>query len=187
MDLSTAIRARRSIKLFTGEAVDQSRVEALLTLATCAPTHHRTQPWRFYACDQATTHLIGQIVSTDPALSAVLDARKATKIRDLLSKVGAMVVITWVRHADPTTDREDLCAAAAAAQNLLLAATDAGLGSFWSTNPGLAHPSTLQRLGVNPDTEGFVGAIWLGTPTEQPEASPRLPLSERLRWVSLRS
>lgn len=186
MDTITAIRTRRTIKLFTGEAIDRPQVESLLELATWAPNHRRSQPWRFHACDQAAVRALGDRLVGDPALATVLEPRKAARIRELLAKVGALVLVTWVRNPDPVVDREDLAATAAAVQNLLLAATAAGLGGFWSTNPGLAHPLVLGRCGIDTEREGFVGAIWLGHPAESPAAPARAGLAERLRWVEPR-
>lgn len=186
MDLATAIRSRRTIKQFTGEALAREQVEVLLELAVWAPNHRRSQPWRFHACDQAAARALGERLATDPALAAVLEPRKAAKIRDLLAQAGALVLTTWVRSPDPVVDREDLAAAAAAVQNLLLAATAVGLGGFWSTNPGLAHPTVLAGCGIDTGREGFLGAIILGRSAESPAAPPRLPLVERLRWVAPR-
>lgn len=183
MDTHTAIATRRSVKMFIGQPLSRQQLEELVTAACWAPTHRMTQPWRFYACDQATTRTLGERLATDPELATVLEPRKAQKARELLSRVGGLVLVTWKRHSDPTIDREDLAATAAAIQNLLLAATAQGLGSFWSTNPGFAHPSTLRWCGADPNQEGFVGAIWLGLPEQTPQAPSRLPIMERLHWV----
>lgn len=184
MDTTTAIRSRRTVKAFTGQALDRAQVEALLELATWAPNHRRSQPWRFHACDQTATRALGERLATDPALATVLEPRKAAKIRDLLHGAGALILVTWVRHPDPVIDREDLAATAAAVQNLLVAATAAGLGSFWSTNPGLAHVSVLGGCGIPIAQLGFVGAIILGYAAESPAAPARTALAERLRWIT---
>ncbi len=183
MDLALAIRSRRTIKQFSGEPLSRGQVEALLGLASWAPNHRRTRPWRFHACDQAAVRSVGERLATDPALAPVLEPRKAAKIRELLAGAGAMVLVTWLRNPDPVIDREDLAATAAAVQNLLLAATDAGLGSFWSTNPGLAHPAILAGCGIDTGAEGFLGAIILGRAAEAPAAPAHPPLADRLRWV----
>ena len=94
-----------------------------------------------------------------------------------------MVVATWERAADPAVDLEEHAAASASVQNLLLAATAQGLGSFWSTNPALGHPETLRWLGIDPDREGALGSLWLGTAAETPAAPLRQPLNTRLRFV----
>ena len=183
MDTITAIATRRSVKIFTGQTLSRIQLEQLVESACWAPTHRMTQPWRFYVCDQIATQALGERLATDAAIASVLEPRKAQKARELLSRVGGLVLVTWKRHQDPAIDQEDLAATAAAIQNLLLAATAQGLGSFWSTNPGFAHPSTLRWCGADPDQEGFVGAIWLGVPEQTPQPPARLPIVERLHWV----
>ena len=44
-----AIRNRRSVfpAQYTGEPVEKETIEQLLELANWAPTHKKTQPWRF--------------------------------------------------------------------------------------------------------------------------------------------
>ena len=47
MDVETAIRTRRTHKAFGPEPVDPETVLALVDLATHAPNHRLTNPWRF--------------------------------------------------------------------------------------------------------------------------------------------
>jgi hypothetical protein len=52
--LASAIRARRSIfpKDFTGDIVSHDSIMAMLEAANWAPTHGRTEPWRFVVLGQ---------------------------------------------------------------------------------------------------------------------------------------
>ena len=187
MDTLTAISSRRTIKDFTGAPVERSVLTALVTAATCAPTHRLTQPWRFYVCDQTAIQRLEAFLIATPAIAAVPDAAKGqaklAKLRERLGSLGAMVFVTWTRATDPVIDLEDHAAASAAVQNLLLAATAMGLGSFWSTNPALGHPETLRWLGADLTAEGNLGCIWLGTAAAMPPAPPRVALADRLRFV----
>jgi nitroreductase len=187
MDTITAIRSRRTIKDFTGSPVPRPVLDALLEAACWAPTHRLTQPWRFAVLDQAAIARLAAFLTATPAIAAVPDpqkgAAKLAKLLDRLPTVGALILVTWVRDADPAIDLEEHAAASAAVQNMLLAATALGLGGFWSTNPALTHPATTRWCGANPDQEGILGAIWLGTPTHFPIAPPRRPLTERVRYL----
>jgi nitroreductase len=91
--------------------------------------------------------------------------------------------VTCVLAGSDEQRREDRDATAAAVQNLLLAAHAAGLGSFWSTSPLLAHPDVLRWFGSDPAAEAHVGTVWLGIPAEIPAAPGRRPLTEVLRWA----
>ncbi len=185
MNVDQAIRARRTTKQFNGTALARADVEALLELACWAPTHRLTQPWRFTCLDQSA---IGRLAAWLPQQADIVafpdpakGPAKMAKLTSLLPGLGALVMVTWVRAADPVIDLEDHAAASAAVQNLLLAATARGLGSFWSTNQSLAHPRTLVHLGCGPD-EALLGAIWLGTAAVPATAPERVPLAERRRW-----
>jgi len=181
------IRSRRTRKNFSGAALARADLEALLDCCRWAPTHRLTQPWRFAVLDQPAIARLAAFLPTQPAIAAVPDpakgAAKLAKLLDRLPKLGALIQVTWMRDADPVIDLEEHAAAAAAVQNLLLAATAARMGSFWSTNPALGHPDTLRWCGCDPGREGFLGSIWLGIPTDDPTAPPRLPLAERVRWL----
>lgn len=185
--VATAIRARRTVKDFTGAALPRADVERLLDLANQAPTHRLTQPWRFYALDQAGIVRLAAHLLAEPAIAAVPDpAKGAAKLATLLKRLptlGAMVLVTWVRDPAPAIDLEDHAAASAAVQNLLLAATAADIGSFWSTNPALSHPLTAAWCGADPARETTLAVVWLGRSAAMPPAPPRKPLAERLRWV----
>jgi len=187
MDTLTAIHTRRTIKNYTGAPLDRSVVTALVEAATWAPTHRMTQPWRFYACDQAAIQRLATFLKATPAIAAVPDpakgAAKLAKLFERLDTLGALVFATWERAVDPAIDFEEHAAASAAVQNLLLAATAQGLGSFWSTNPALTHPETLRWLGADPAREGALGGIWLGIANESPAAPARVELATRLRFV----
>ena len=185
--ITTVIRARRTHKQFTGASVSRVQLDDLLELASWAPTHRLSEPWRFAVLDQAAIARLGEYLRFTPEIAAVPDpakgAAKLVKLLERLPSLGAMVQVTWIRAGDPAIDLEDHAAAAAAVQNLLLAATARGLGSFWSTNPALAHPKTLAWCGCDPHREGFLGSIWLGVAADAPPPPPRRPLAERVRWV----
>ena len=186
MDTSIAIRTRRTIKDFTGAPISRVVLDDLCEQASWAPTHRMTQPWRFAVLDQPAIARLSAYLLATPAIAAVPDAAKgAAKLAKLLERLpslGAMIQVTWVREARPELDLEEHAAASAAVQNLPLAATAAGLGSFWSTNPALSHPLTQAWCGSDPASEGFLGSLWLGTAAALPPAPTRRPITSFVRY-----
>jgi nitroreductase len=187
MDTLLAIRSRRTVKNFTGAAIDRPTLTLLLDLAHQAPTHRMTQPWRFVVLDQPAIARLEAFLVATPAIAAVPDpqkgAAKLAKLRERLPTLGAMIQVTWERASKPDIDLEEHAAASAAVQNLLLAATALGLGSFWSTNQALGHPETLRWAGADPAREGFLGSLWLGVASDHPPAPHRHPLATVTRWI----
>ena len=177
-----AIAARRTVKAFTGAAIQRATIESLVEAATWAPCHRMTQPWRFAVIDREGIPRLCAFIQRPPVSGAV-DARKLPAICQRLAACAAIVQVTCVLAGNDEQRREDRDATAAAVQNLLLAAQAAGLGSFWSTSPLLAHPEVLRWFGSDPAAEDHVGTIWLGIPGETPVAPHRRPLAEVLRWA----
>ena len=174
--------SRRTIKSFTGAAVPRATIESLVEAATWAPCHRLTQPWRFSAIDRDGIARLIAFVQQPPVRAAV-EARKLPAICERLAACGAIVQVTCVLAGSVEQRREDRDATAAAVQNLLLAAHEAGLGSFWSTSPLLTHAEVLRWFGADPTQQAHVATVWLGVPSENPLPPRRKPLAEVLRWA----
>lgn len=178
----TIFSSRRTIKAYTGAAVPRETVTALVEAACWAPNHRLTQPWRFAAIDRDGVARLHAFVQTPPVCEAVF-AKKLPAICERLAACGAVVQVTCVLAGEAEQRREDRDATAAAVQNLLLSAHDAGLGAYWSTSPLMTHPEVLRWFGADPAGEAHVATVWLGVPAESPPAPRRRPVAEVLRWV----
>jgi nitroreductase len=55
------IRQRRTIKQFLPKPVPHALMQELLDLATWAPNHRLTEPWRFYVLDGAARRSRGNL------------------------------------------------------------------------------------------------------------------------------
>lgn len=187
LSTDAAIRQRRTHKRFARCAISSETINELVDLAVLAPNHRLTQPWRFAALDHRGIDRLSMWLADQDEIAAWPDPAKGpakiTKLRThYLANMGALIQVTWVRDPDPERDLEDHAAVCAAVQNILLAATARGLASFWSTSAALRHPSTLRWFGADPEREGFVASIWLGSPVEpMPKPPPRRPLADVLR------
>jgi len=68
----------------------------------------------------------------------------------------------------------------AAIENLLLAATELGLGSLWVADVWDAYPELNEWLGTD---HQLVSAILLGWTDQTPPVPPRKPMDEVVRWL----
>lgn len=181
------IAARRTVKAFTGAAVERATIERLLALAAWAPNHRMHQPWRFAVLDQPAIARLGAFLRGEPAIAAWPDPAKAQaklgKLLDRLPQAGALIQVCWVRHADPAIDLEDHAAAAAAVEHILLGAQALGLAGYWATTAALAHPATLRWCGFDPQREAHLGCLWIGVAAEHPAPPARRPLAEVARFL----
>ena len=185
MEFLQVVRSRRTHYEFSGAPLSKEELRPLLEVAITAPNHRRNQPWRFLVLEQkaiaafweaAQSYFPQALAGRDPEVIQ----RKQKKLTERLPKVGAIVYVTCERNEKALIDEENYAAACCAVQNLMLAATDKGLGSFWSTGAIFSCEETRNLFAV-PAAERFVGAIWLGLPTEE-RVAPNYDLDARLRY-----
>ncbi len=170
MEFTEVIRKRYSCKRYTGEAVPEKALEAVLEAGRLAPTAKNLQEQRIYA------------LRSPEALA------KADSVTPCRYGAPVVLVVAYDRnnvftYPGGTRDSgaEDM---AIVACHMMLAAADQGLGSCWVNffDPRKA----AEALGL-PDNEEVVLMLDLGYPGEGggplPNNSKRKPLSETVTFM----
>ena len=187
MDVITCILGRRTHKNFTGEPVSRRQLEELLELATWAPNHRLTEPWRFFVVERSGVPALTEVVLgtiSDDSHPKLL--RKRDILKQQLPNLGAFIAVARPNVPDdPLTDREDFAACCCAVQNILLGATAMGYGSFWSSAKVFNRPAVREFLGIPAGFE-MVASVWLGVATDR-ASSERTPVAELTTWTSSES
>jgi nitroreductase len=145
--LEEAIRSRRTHKVYGPEPLGRAVVEELLELATWAPNHHVTNPWRF--------RVLGPEALT--ALKRASGPESASK----LDRAPTLVVVSAAQTGEAVQDEEDVAAAAIAAYIVLLGAHARGLAGYWRT-PEVLRTREGRAACALPDGERFLGLLHLG-------------------------
>jgi nitroreductase len=171
MDVEKAIRTRRTHKAFGAAPVERDVLEELLELATWAPNHHLTNPWRFRVIGAHTRERLMELAEAEQPGSAVKLRRAPT-----------LVAVSARQGGDPAEDREDLLATAVAAYLVLLGAHARGLAGYWRTVGLLDTPAGREALGIG-DDETPVGVLYLGHPVQEQRVPERAPLQRVLTYL----
>lgn len=166
MDILDAIRGRRTIKNFTGQAVPEDLLRRILEAGTWAQNHGLTQPWRFIILGAETRGILADI--HEASRHKILGPRP-------------LVVVSSMLAADPKVRREDLAATACAVQNIALAAWAEGIGMLWGSGRHVHDERTYRVLGLDPDAQEILGFLSFGYPESLPPAPARKPLEEVVR------
>ncbi len=178
-ELAELIRSRRTHMLVDHDRpVPDDLIERLCELATWAPNHKKTWPWRFASFTGDGRLRLGEAFVDDMCERGVGDEGKRLKTMTKYARTPAVVVAGCAAHEHPTFHDENRDSVAAGIQNLLLAATAAGLASFWSTPPLHDSHRALTLCGFAPD-DRIVGVIYLGWPTATVERPERPPVQVR--------
>jgi nitroreductase len=165
MDVEKAIRTRRTHKAFGSRALDAEVLDGLFELASWAPNHHLTNPWRFRVLGPRTRERLMELAEAEKPGSAVKLARAPT-----------LVVVSAQQSGDPAQDREDLLATGVAAYLVLLGAHARGLAGYWRTVALLDDPRGREILGL-PTSETAVGLLYLGEPVQEQRVPEREPVA----------
>jgi nitroreductase len=186
MKTSQAIRERRSVKRFEDRPVTREEIEQLLDAATRAPNHRLTQPWRFYVLGPDARYAYGRALGERKAKKQP-DPAKAAQLRDTVAAehraLPAMIAVAIVETADAEQREEDYAATMMGIQNIMLEATELGLGTAIRTGGVMGDPAARAAVGV-PEGQRIVAIINVGRPAEMPAAKPKTPASELTTWVA---
>ena len=165
MDALEALITRASPRGLAEPAPDDAALERMLAAAMAAPDHGRLRPWRFIAVRGAARHELGEVLAEalrarEPAVPEILVAKEREKpLRAPLVLVAAAKLIAG--HKIPTV--EQVIAAGAAAQNLMVAAHALGYGGFWRTGAPAYDARVKSALGLA-ETDHILAFLYLGTP-----------------------
>ncbi len=158
MDVETAIRTRRTHKAFGPEPLPREQIDALLGLASWAPNHHLTVPWRFRVVGPGALQRLKEVAGPEGAAK--------------LDRAPTLIVVSCVLSGDAVEEEEDLHATAVAAYIVLLAAHGRGFATYWRT-PGLLRSAEGRAAVGLPDEERFVALLHLGHPRQEKEPPER--------------
>ncbi|MCX5999296.1 MAG: nitroreductase family protein [Chloroflexi bacterium] len=181
MDVTTAIKTRRSVRHYKPDPVREEDLTAVLEAARWAPSWANTQCWKFIVVrDPATkARLATSLNPTNPALSAITEAPVVIAACAELGKSG-------FKRGQASTDKGDwfMFDVGIAMQNMCLAAWSLGLGTV---HVGLADAKKAAEILHLPPNTVFVELTPLGYPSEEPKAPPRKLVSEIVCYDSWRS
>lgn len=188
-DINSTIEKRRTVKPaeMNGKAISDLLINHLLQLADWAPTHGRTEPWRFivYGTDKAK-HFAEDHANMYRDNTPQERYKQASFDNLLHAADGAShVVIAYMkRGGNPNIPEiEEVAATSCAIQNLLLGATANDIASFWSTAGMAVQPAMKIYLGLR-EEDKVLAVIYLGY-SDQPakEGKRVVPLSEKVKWI----
>jgi nitroreductase len=168
MEFSELIEKRYSVRAYKPDPVEDDKLEQVLEAARLAPTAANRQAIQFIVI-----HTAGR----EAGLRRIYEADWFVQPPLVICACG-IPAQNWVRKDGKNYNDVDV---AIAMDHLILAATDAGLGTCWIA----AFDATAARELLNlPDDVEPIAVTPLGYPADQPEPKTRKALSELVRYES---
>lgn len=117
-DALTVIKERKSVRSYTGEAVNKKDIDKILRAAMAAPAAIHMLPWKFIVVTDKTT------------LKTLADGLPFAK---MLNSAGTAIVVCAVPgEAALSSEAFAILDCTCASENILLAAEALGLGAVWT-------------------------------------------------------
>ncbi len=185
MDVFHAIHNRHMQTKVKPDAVPRAVIEKLLSAAAQAPNHYKVRPWRFVVISGSGLNKLGDVFAASFAdRQTDAPAEAAEKTRALPLRAPLVIVVGVDKPAEPrVSEIENIVAASAACQNLLLAAEAEGLAVKWRTGEWAEDVKVKEFLGFAPD-QHVIAYMYIGYPESAPaEFPPRPSFEDRTMWM----
>ncbi|MFN2119904.1 MAG: nitroreductase family protein [Anaerolineales bacterium] len=192
--LHTFLCSRRSVRQFKSAAVAQDVVRRILLTATCAPSAHNRQPWRFAVVTDANRRSVladtmAERFREDLERDGTPSDQVEAQVQRSRGRIGAAPVVIVLctdlsemdQYSDASRAESERTMAVQSTANagvlLLLAAHAEGLGGVWNCAPLFAPAAVRQALELPEDWEPQA-LLMIGKPAEVPRVRSRKPLQE---------
>ena len=184
MDAIDAIYGRQSIGKVRPDPLPREVIEKLLAAAVQAPNHHRVRPWRFVVLTGEGRVRLGEVMAQSKKQQSPETPEEALNVeRSRPLRAPLLIAVGVDKPSEPKVlEIENVCAAAAAAQNLLLAAHGLGLAGMWRTGPAALDPEVKAFLGLAPD-QHLIGFLYVGYPEGEHIRQERPSFEDRTVWI----
>ncbi len=184
MDVFDAIHNRHSIGSVKREALPHDVIEKLLEAGNQAPNHFKVRPWRFVVLTGAARNRLGEVMAASQAdRNPDLPKETFDKTRTLPLRAPLIIAVGVDKPTESKViEVENISAASAACQNILLAAHALGLGAMWRTGEWARDARVKQFLGFTED-QHIAAFIYVGMPDAPSNAMPRPTHEDRTVWM----
>ena len=189
MDALEAIKTRRSVGLVSDKAVPKELIEEILEAGTWAPSHFKTEPWRFTVLTGSGRKLLGDLLA-DIAEGEMENPKTESNQKKLEKQKqkpfrAPLIIAAAVEPSDnpKVILSEEYAAVNAAIQNMLLAVHALGLGAIWRTGKP-CYDMRMKKLFHLSDKGELLGFIYIGYPTKEISQGKREHYNKKTAWIS---
>lgn len=183
-----SIQKRRSIRKYEDRQIEKNDIEEIIKAGMLAPSAKNRQPWKYIVyCGSAKAELLDKMENglvreerTEAALplskNGLPDAFHTLKIMRqapvliIILNTNGVSIFEKISVDERVTEICDSLSIGASVENMLLRATELGIGSLWIANTCFAYKELVEFIGTE---KQLVGAVALGYADEFSNARPR--------------
>ena len=191
------INDRRSIRKYKPQIIDKRLIDEILNAAILAPSAKNRQPWKFIVYsgttkDEVLAVMEKGLIKTKEELTNMPNSEymlsDAFNTLRIMREAPTIIMVLNTNGSSPFADVDtfariteicDSLSIGAAIENMLLKATELGIGTLWIANTCYAYNDLVSYIGT---TAQLIGAVALGYADEAPTPRPRKSLDEIVEY-----
>lgn len=186
--ITDIIRNRRAFfpKMYSDKEIPRQIIEEILENANWAPTHKRTEPWRYRVFHSLESRKrLSEYILADFKANTPPELFSEVKVNDVVQRplqAGCVLAIVMQRELNQSLPEwEEIASVAMSVQNIWLTCAAFEIGSYWATPGFISRLGPLLELG---DGEKCIGLFYMGYLKEDAKAPAiRGKLEEKVRWM----
>ena len=180
------IKSRRAVfpVQYNSEEISKADLNRVLDAANWAPTHRRTEPWRFkvFYSERSRLALSEFLSETYMETATKLSEVKLKKIAEKPLQSACVIAICMQRDpAMSIPEWEEIASTAMAVQNMWLMAHELNIGAYWSSPAMKDHFGRHITLG---EGEKCLGFFYMGKYDHAlPEGHRNTEIDDKVVWL----
>lgn len=167
-----------------GAKIDDEVIWQILENANLAPTHKKTEPWRFTVFSGEGLQKLADLqVDLVKKHRPDTPEAKIKKLAEKPLKASHIITITMKRHKDKVPEIEEILAVGCALENMYLSANAYGLACYFSTG-GVTYIEEAKSFFELEQGDKLIGFFYVGQKKIFPDVKiSRGGIKEKVRWV----
>ena len=187
-ELTQLIRSRRAVfpEMYLPQEISEQEIREILENASWAPTHKKTEPWRFIVFQGSGRADIADWITARYTAHATqagdFSETKREKFRHKVMSSGCVIGICM--QPDPAhrlPEWEELAAVSCAVQNMWLTCTAMQIGCYWSSPAFVTGSEDMP--GMQPEWQ-CLGLFYMGRWSGEVLPAKRAPIEEKTIWIN---
>ncbi len=178
------IKNRRAVfpVQYNENPVSKKQILQVLEAANWAPTHKRTEPWRFKVLQGASLEKLGTFLAEKyKKTTDKFSDFQYNKLKKNPTKASCIIAICMQRDPkESLPEWEEIAATAMAVQNMWLLCTDLNIGAYWSSPGLIKHMDEFFDFAQG---ERCLGFFYMGNYDEKLPEGFRQPIEEKTTWL----
>ena len=177
------IKSRRSVmpQQYNNSPIEEDDINLILEAANWAPTHKKTEPWRYKVLTNKTKDKFGEFLGKKYKESTLnFSDFKYNSLIEKTKKSSVIILICMQRDPNESVPEwEEIASVSMSVQNMWLMATDLNIGAYWSSTKLIEYIDEFIPLDKG---ENCLGIFYMGKYNKEKFTRNPKPIDEKIKW-----